>query len=310
MPKYVLFGFVRVALKINRAMKFLIEAFSFFQSKDISDSQSEIKRTCFNRFKRAAAVLPLGAFFSLPFRLTSFQRQLNLYGFRRLTQGPDGGAYYHEMFLRGKLVDMSSGFTLLESLFSYFCAGRPALCCRMRRQKVKGTGHKQPSDANTEPNLYSFPRVVGTDHEEDNNNEGDDSQSGAENGSETIESAAAIEPPSGTSSQPTAMSPGIASIHGAAHLLRRIASDERGVHFAGLPPSAPVAHSQLSSVSARAAQETLEPPRGAYFLRQSFVSAGDMRHSREGQGDQDLSSPKPRLPGGHNFRTSDSTPSA
>jgi hypothetical protein len=65
-------------------------------------------------------------------KLTSFQRQLNLYGFRRLTQGPDAGAYYHELFLRN----------------------RPELCTRMNRQKVKGTGHKQPTDASTEPNFY------------------------------------------------------------------------------------------------------------------------------------------------------------
>lgn len=35
-------------------------------------------------------------------KVTSFFRQLNLYGFVRITQGRDKGAYYHERFLRGK----------------------------------------------------------------------------------------------------------------------------------------------------------------------------------------------------------------
>eukprot|EP00557_Chaetoceros_sp_GSL56_P008696 CAMPEP_0176496102 /NCGR_PEP_ID=MMETSP0200_2-20121128/11019_1 /TAXON_ID=947934 /ORGANISM="Chaetoceros sp., Strain GSL56" /LENGTH=598 /DNA_ID=CAMNT_0017894041 /DNA_START=961 /DNA_END=2757 /DNA_ORIENTATION=+ len=70
-------------------------------------------------------------------KLTSFQRQLNLYGFRRITQGSDAGAYYHELFLRG----------------------RPQLCMRMVRQKVKGTGHKQPTDVGSEPNFYTMPPV-------------------------------------------------------------------------------------------------------------------------------------------------------
>lgn len=70
-------------------------------------------------------------------KLTSFQRQLNLYGFRRITQGVDAGAYYHELFLRGK----------------------PHLCMRMVRQKVKGTGHKQPTDVDSEPNFYFMPTV-------------------------------------------------------------------------------------------------------------------------------------------------------
>lgn len=70
-------------------------------------------------------------------KLTSFQRQLNLYGFRRITQGADSGAYYHPLFLQG----------------------RPSLSQRMVRQKVKGTGHKQPSDASSEPNFYSMPPV-------------------------------------------------------------------------------------------------------------------------------------------------------
>jgi len=71
-------------------------------------------------------------------KLTSFQRQLNLYGFRRITQGVDSGAYYHELFLRG----------------------RPDLTSKMVRQKVKGTGHKQPTDASTEPNFYAMPPVT------------------------------------------------------------------------------------------------------------------------------------------------------
>lgn len=35
-------------------------------------------------------------------KMTSFQRQLNLYGFRRVTKGDDVGSYYHPKFQRGR----------------------------------------------------------------------------------------------------------------------------------------------------------------------------------------------------------------
>jgi hypothetical protein len=48
----------------------------------------------------------------------SFQRQLNMWGFDRLLNGPGKGGYSHNYFIRGK----------------------PSLCCHMTRLKVKGTG--------------------------------------------------------------------------------------------------------------------------------------------------------------------------
>jgi len=76
-------------------------------------------------------------------KLTSFQRQLNLYGFRRITKGKDGGAYYHELFLRG----------------------RPDLCQLMLRMKVKGTGCKAANNPEDEPNFYTMPPIVVNDTE-------------------------------------------------------------------------------------------------------------------------------------------------
>lgn len=68
-------------------------------------------------------------------KLTSFQRQLNLYAFRRISSGPDKGAYYHELFLRGK----------------------NALCSHMIRMRVKGTKIKSASCPENEPNFYALP---------------------------------------------------------------------------------------------------------------------------------------------------------
>lgn len=71
-------------------------------------------------------------------KLTSFQRQLNLYGFRRITRkGPDYGGYYHELFLRG----------------------RAFLCHKMIRTKIKGTGFKAASSPDSDPYFYAMEFV-------------------------------------------------------------------------------------------------------------------------------------------------------
>ena len=68
-------------------------------------------------------------------RLSSFQRQLNLYGFTRISQGPDAGGYYHELFLKG----------------------RPNLCLHMRRVGVPQNPTKQAAkESSNEPDFYSM----------------------------------------------------------------------------------------------------------------------------------------------------------
>ena len=78
-------------------------------------------------------------------KFPSFQRQLNLYGFNRLTSGPDRGGYYHEFFLRGKKF----------------------LALRIQRLKIKGTGVRKPSSPDTEPQFYFMPPVLPEVQEDD-----------------------------------------------------------------------------------------------------------------------------------------------
>lgn len=69
-------------------------------------------------------------------KLTSFQRQLNLYGFNRITSpGPDRGGYYHELFLRGK----------------------SSLAASMVRCRIKGAKRKRSISEPQEPDFYTMP---------------------------------------------------------------------------------------------------------------------------------------------------------
>ena len=85
-------------------------------------------------------------------KLTSYQRQLNLYGFSRLTRGIDVGGYYHELFLRGKVF----------------------LCHGMVRTKIKGTGHKPANSPETEPNFYRMSSLPNYSHSCNNKDDSED----------------------------------------------------------------------------------------------------------------------------------------
>lgn len=80
-------------------------------------------------------------------RLSSFQRQLNLYGFTRITSGPDTGGYYHELFLKG----------------------RPALVIHMRRVGVPKPTRiirtNKPAVPAATPDFYSMAPVKNVEEE-------------------------------------------------------------------------------------------------------------------------------------------------
>lgn len=66
-------------------------------------------------------------------KYSSFVRQLNLYGFTRITIGPDKGAVYHPCFVRNQTHMVK----------------------RMIRRRIKGTKTRKPIDFDTQPNFYA-----------------------------------------------------------------------------------------------------------------------------------------------------------
>jgi len=70
-------------------------------------------------------------------KMSSFLRQLNIYGFLRLTKGKDAGGYYHERFLRGKEF----------------------LAHDIKRTTIKGTGVRAKSNPAEEPLFWNMPWV-------------------------------------------------------------------------------------------------------------------------------------------------------
>lgn len=73
-------------------------------------------------------------------KLTSFQRQLNLYGFQRIMSGDDRGGYFHELFLKG----------------------RPEVCSLILRTRVK-KGLTKAGKSSEEVDLYAFPAIKSKD---------------------------------------------------------------------------------------------------------------------------------------------------
>lgn len=95
---------------------------------------------CFVVHKPEEFTRMLPKFFKLS-KIASFQRQLNLYGFVRLTAGLDKSGYYHERFLRG----------------------RPDLLWTIPRAKVKGTKVRAKSNPAAEPNFWNMDWIGTTD---------------------------------------------------------------------------------------------------------------------------------------------------
>jgi hypothetical protein len=110
----------------------------YVQAKEISHIVSwQSHGRAFKIHKEKECVDLVLPFYFEKIKLSSFRRQLNHYGFQRITQGPDKGAYYHELFLRGMSF----------------------LAEKMVRIKVRGTMVRGATSPETEPDFYRMPKL-------------------------------------------------------------------------------------------------------------------------------------------------------
>mmetsp|Transcript_18785 Transcript_18785/g.29090 ORF Transcript_18785/g.29090 Transcript_18785/m.29090 type:complete len:339 (+) Transcript_18785:71-1087(+) len=70
----------------------------------------------------------------------SFTRQFNLWGFKRITNGADAGAYYHQMFLRG-MPNLAKAM------------------CLPKNEKAKGYIGRLLVNPDAEPNFYELEKI-------------------------------------------------------------------------------------------------------------------------------------------------------
>jgi len=123
----------------------------------------------------------------------------------------------------------------------------------MQRQKVKGTGHKQPADAKTEPNFYTMTTSLYP------------SSSMASSTDASVKADGSMSAAADTRFEE--MSPGMQGLHGAANLLKNIAagvpasSMDRGSFSLGQSamPSAPIAMAGMPYGESSTSSGLLQP---------------------------------------------------
>jgi len=126
-----------IQMAANKEPTFIVKLHQMLSNPDIEDIISWLPHgrawRILQRKPFEEQVIPL---YFRHCRYSSFMRQVNGWGFRRVTNGSDYNAYYHEMFLRGM----------------------PHLCYKMRRLTTKDGGargrHPKEEDDEPSPDFY------------------------------------------------------------------------------------------------------------------------------------------------------------